>query len=269
MAISAARSRALCTASELNLVNWSSARHVKSLTPAQLKQKIERARKLRNKYRDLAKKQRGEARGKRKPTGKRAAQGNENTVEKADLFAEVLTRFEDAARSKAATESGTTKTTRKKKTSKKKVAGVGAAKKTRKKSGQKKATGRAASGTKAGSKKTKKKKTSGRTADSKRKKPTEKAASSGETPKVALAGASDQKRSASLAAASGSRGINPLTGSSALEAQAARRTRRKKSAKSARAGGIESRFAATVTDKIQGHISGSNKRRQARRDSRS
>ncbi|TVQ57657.1 MAG: hypothetical protein EA377_00740 [Phycisphaerales bacterium] len=276
MAVSASRARTLCTASELNLVKWSSPRQIKSLTPAKLKEKIDRARKLRDKYRDLAKKQRGEARGKRKPTGRRPAQSNENTVEKAELFAEVLNRFQEAATKADASSAGSKKTSTKKKK---------AAKSTSKKNTTKKKTARKTGkkvSTKAASKKTTKKKSTmkkkkksssqsagGRTADTKRTKPTTKAASSKTTPRVALGGSSDQKNSASLSASSGSRGINPLTGSSALEEQAARRTRRKKSSKNAKAGGIDSRFAATVTDKIQGHISGSNKRRQARRDSKS
>ena len=262
MAVSASRARTLCTASELNLVKWSSPRQIKSLTPAKLKDKIDRARKLRDKYRDLSKKQRGEARGKRKPTGRRPAQSNENTVEKAELFAEVLDRFQVAATKAGSTPAGS------KKTSKKKTTGKSASRK-KATTTKKKTTGK--TGQKVPKKAATKtrKKSSGRTPDTKRTKPTTKAASSKTTPRVALAGSADQKQTASLSASSGSRGVNPLTGSSALEAQAARRTRRKKSAKSARAGGIESRFAATVTDKIQGHISGSNKRRQARRDSKS
>jgi hypothetical protein len=93
----------LCTDREFELVEASMPAHVRQLTPSALRQKIERARKLRDKYRDLAKRQRLEARGKRRPSGTRPAQGNENTERKAEIFDEVLDRFQAASKQPPAT----------------------------------------------------------------------------------------------------------------------------------------------------------------------
>jgi hypothetical protein len=49
---------------------------------------------LQDKYRDLARQQRGEARGKRRVKGTRPAAGNVNTVNKQMMFAEALERFQ-------------------------------------------------------------------------------------------------------------------------------------------------------------------------------
>jgi membrane protein involved in colicin uptake len=127
MAISMQKARTLCTQSELGLIKWSSPTQVKTLSPAQLRQKIDRARKLRDKFKDLSRKQAGEARGKRKPTGTRAAKGNERTVEKRELFEEVIARFEkaltkaEAAEAKTKASKAAGKTTKKKTAAKKKV----------------------------------------------------------------------------------------------------------------------------------------------------
>jgi hypothetical protein len=91
MAISPAKAKALCTASELSLVTASSKQQVMLLSMPQLRQKVERARKLRDKWRDQAAKQRRAAQAKH---GARQASGNKRSAEKAELFAEVLARFE-------------------------------------------------------------------------------------------------------------------------------------------------------------------------------
>jgi hypothetical protein len=94
MAISRTTARRLCTKPEFELVEASFAPHVKTLSPARLRQKVARTRRLRDKYRDLARRQRLEARGKRSPQRARPAQGHDNTDRKATLFQEVLDRFE-------------------------------------------------------------------------------------------------------------------------------------------------------------------------------
>lgn len=94
MPITRAEARQLSTKPEFDLYVASTPTEVKSHTATRLKSKIDRSRKLRDKYRDLAKRQRLEARGKKAPSGTRAAQGNQRTVRKAELFAEVLERFE-------------------------------------------------------------------------------------------------------------------------------------------------------------------------------
>lgn len=94
MATSKATARKLATQAEWTLLEASFASELKALTPARLKQKITRARKLQDKYRDKARQQKGEMRGKRTPTGTRAAKGNANTVAKQELFTEARERFE-------------------------------------------------------------------------------------------------------------------------------------------------------------------------------
>lgn len=94
MAVSMALARKLCTAQEWTLVEASRGPALKALSPAKLKAKVSRARTLRDKYRGLAKRQAGEARGKRKARGARPAQSNQNTERKAQLFAEALERFQ-------------------------------------------------------------------------------------------------------------------------------------------------------------------------------
>lgn len=94
MATSKATARKLATQAEWTLLEASFAPELKALTPARLKQKITRARKLQDKYRDRARQQKGEMRGKRTPTGTRAAKGNVSTVAKQELFTEARERFE-------------------------------------------------------------------------------------------------------------------------------------------------------------------------------
>ena len=72
--------------------SWSPA--VRAHSPARLRQKISRARRLQDKYRDEARRQAGEAKGGRAPRGSRAAQGNRNTERKAKIFDEALARFQ-------------------------------------------------------------------------------------------------------------------------------------------------------------------------------
>jgi len=94
MPVHHATARKLATGTEWALVQASYGHRITALTPARLKQKVARARKLRDKYRDRARQQRGEARGKRGARATRAAQGNANTVIKRRMFAEALERFE-------------------------------------------------------------------------------------------------------------------------------------------------------------------------------
>ncbi len=86
--------RKLCTASELELFTQSLRPQITPLTAARLKSRISRARRLRDKYRDLAQQQRGEQRGKREPMGQTPARGNLRTQRKVDLFQQTLDRFE-------------------------------------------------------------------------------------------------------------------------------------------------------------------------------
>jgi hypothetical protein len=94
MTIQKSTARTLATKAEWPLIESSHGDALKALTPARLKQKIARARTLQDKYRERARQQRGEARGKRQAKGTRPAQGNDGTRRKQELFTEVRERFE-------------------------------------------------------------------------------------------------------------------------------------------------------------------------------
>ena len=94
MPVSKSTARKLTTSAEWALLLSSHGDALRELTPAQLKLGVARARKLQDKYRDRAKQQRGEARGKRQARRTRAAQGNANTSLKQAVFAEARLRFE-------------------------------------------------------------------------------------------------------------------------------------------------------------------------------
>lgn len=93
-----AKARALCTRPELDLVLASRPAAMDRTGETRLRARVRRARDLRDKYRDLARRQRLEARGKRGAAGTRPAAGNERTVLKARLFGEVLDRLEGGLR---------------------------------------------------------------------------------------------------------------------------------------------------------------------------
>jgi hypothetical protein len=94
MAISRRDAKPLCTKAEFALANESYPPDVSRLSERELRTRITRARKLRDKYKDLAAKQAREIRGKAKPTRQKQPTGNAGTVLKRDFFAETLERFE-------------------------------------------------------------------------------------------------------------------------------------------------------------------------------
>lgn len=91
MPISSKEAQQLSTLAEWTLVKSSVAADIRALPQARLKNKVLRARALRNKYRDLAKRQFRETRAVR--TGKPNEDRNARTKRKALLFAEVLARL--------------------------------------------------------------------------------------------------------------------------------------------------------------------------------
>lgn len=95
MAYSITQARPLLTAAELELFDQSRAAPIKALTLARLRGKVSRARTLRDKYRDLYRRQTVSAR-KSSAAKSRLPVGadNERTQRKADILQEVLTRFE-------------------------------------------------------------------------------------------------------------------------------------------------------------------------------
>ncbi len=93
MSISKREARPLCTQREWELLSHSWNPELSKVTPGRLRQKIRRARTLRDKFRDLARQQSGEARGKRDARSTRPSQSNRNTELKAQIFDEALERF--------------------------------------------------------------------------------------------------------------------------------------------------------------------------------
>lgn len=94
MAVSRRDAKPLCTKAEYALANESYPPDVARFSERELRSRITRARKLRDKYKDLASKQAREIRGKAKPTRQKQPTGNAGTVLKRDFFAETLERFE-------------------------------------------------------------------------------------------------------------------------------------------------------------------------------
>ncbi|MCP3102691.1 hypothetical protein LZ198_27830 [Myxococcus sp. K15C18031901] len=79
---------------EAQLVLSSAPGHLSSLTRRELRGRVLRARKLVDKYEDLALRQRREALRKQAPRRTRPAEGNKNTLRKAAYFRQALERFE-------------------------------------------------------------------------------------------------------------------------------------------------------------------------------
>ncbi|CAM3966986.1 hypothetical protein [Corallococcus exiguus] len=84
----------LLTEREAQLVLSSAPRNLAELSPRELRGRILRARRLMEKYQDAAQRQRREALRKEVPSRSRRAEGNRNTLRKAEYFALTLERFE-------------------------------------------------------------------------------------------------------------------------------------------------------------------------------
>lgn len=84
----------LLTAAEMVLFDAARRDSIGSLTTRALKAKIERTRRLRDKYRDLFKRQRLDTRARTGTKLGRSGAANQRTKEKAALLAEVLERYE-------------------------------------------------------------------------------------------------------------------------------------------------------------------------------
>jgi hypothetical protein len=91
MATSLAQAKSLCTASELTLVKASTRNEIGRFSVVQIRQKVDRARKLRDKWRDQSRSQRRAAQSAQRS---RQTGANARSAEKAELFGEVLARFE-------------------------------------------------------------------------------------------------------------------------------------------------------------------------------
>ncbi|MBL0920505.1 MAG: hypothetical protein IBJ10_00060 [Phycisphaerales bacterium] len=144
------KARSLCTASEFELVMASGPKTLPSLSPARLQQKIDRARRLRDKWKGQAKAGRRKAQAEK---GRRSVDASTRSREKAELFNAVLERFQAAA----AKQGGAGAKATKKSVAKKSKSAARAAKpgkKTAKKSA--KSSAKKASAKKAGKKKPRK-----------------------------------------------------------------------------------------------------------------
>ncbi len=85
------QARKICTAEELEVIEATRRTTLTQLSPAEVKKHITLARKLRNKWRDLAT---GQRRRSQAAQNARVTQENQRSRQKADLFAEVLQRLE-------------------------------------------------------------------------------------------------------------------------------------------------------------------------------
>ncbi len=104
MIINLRKAAQLCTESEFALVGSARADKLRGASLERLELQIARARRLRDRFRGLAERQKREALGRVPPRGKRPARGNARTVEKEELFREVLRRFESRAEKLKASE---------------------------------------------------------------------------------------------------------------------------------------------------------------------
>ena len=104
MAYNRSHARVLCTKSEYELFAASLSDNIRKLTPARLRAKIDRTRRLRDKYRDLYKRQRLATRARTGTKKGNMTDSNTRTEEKAKLFAEALDRLTARADQLAAAE---------------------------------------------------------------------------------------------------------------------------------------------------------------------
>src|SRR5262245_41690821 len=91
MAFSLAQAKSLCTASELTLARASTRNEIGRYSVVQIRQKLDRARKLRDKWRDQS---HGQRRAAKATARSRQPDANARSAEKAELFSEVVARFE-------------------------------------------------------------------------------------------------------------------------------------------------------------------------------
>jgi len=94
MTLSLTAVRKLTTKDEAAFLESLQPGRIEETTPARLRQKLGRARRLRDKYKDLSRRQGGQMRGKAAPTGQRPAQSNDNTLRKMELFEWAIAQIE-------------------------------------------------------------------------------------------------------------------------------------------------------------------------------
>jgi hypothetical protein len=113
MPISRTQARALTTKTEQTLVEESFHPRVRAFSVAQLRQRIDRARRMRDKYSDLGRRQHGASKARKGQASRPPDKSNLRTDRKVTLFDQTLERFEkrlqsleaEAARAQATTAS--------------------------------------------------------------------------------------------------------------------------------------------------------------------
>jgi hypothetical protein len=106
MPYNSATAKKLLTSSEYELFQASLAREVQGLTDARLRSKIARTRNLRDKYRDLLRRQKLALRDRGVSKGGRSGVANARTEQKRQLLDEALQRFEERLRRVTADRAG-------------------------------------------------------------------------------------------------------------------------------------------------------------------
>jgi len=94
MKLSPTTVRKLTTKDEATFLESLQPGRIEETTPARLRQKLGRARRLRDKYKDLSRRQGGQMRGKVAASGQRPAQSNDNTLRKMELFEWAISQIE-------------------------------------------------------------------------------------------------------------------------------------------------------------------------------
>ncbi len=243
MAVDINQARALCTGAEFQLYAASRPEQIKTHTPGRLKSKIQRARSLRDKYRDLYKRQRLATRGRTGTKKGNEPDRNARTERKAKLFAEVLERLQKQEVKLAA--------------------------------GAKKAAAKTSTPARAGSGKSGTAATKSKAKVKSKATPEKKATSQARKTKGATTGSAAQKRKAAPKS-----GAKPTarTASAATKKKPAKRAAGVSATSKGPAKGYQSSAAAganrrqqqqkTRSKAVMGHTSAAGKRSQARRDSR-
>lgn len=94
MAYTRTTAKKLLTATELEVFDAATPAGIKTLTKPQLRSKLERSRKLRDKYRDLFRRQRLALRAEVGSKAGTKGNANERTRQKEELLAELVMKFE-------------------------------------------------------------------------------------------------------------------------------------------------------------------------------
>jgi hypothetical protein len=146
MTIQLRQAERLCSAAELSLVKAALAPALRKLDEKQLAAYLTRARRARDKHRDLLQRQRLDSRDRTGQKAGRSGDANARTRAKAELFQEVLERFESRSLDLGGREGQQSDRVTRKRATKKKTAKKAAAKKaaTKKAATQKAATKKAA-----------------------------------------------------------------------------------------------------------------------------